>query len=334
MKHSPSFRDLPPSELARFLERALDASSSGVVITDPRKPDNPIVYVNPAFERITGYPAEEVLGYNCRFLQGEDREQAALEEVRTAVREEHDCRVVLRNHRKDGAPFWIELHISPVHDEKGRLVNFVGVQNDVSERRGLEDALRKREEQLRLAMRAGHIGMCEWNARADQLTCSEGFAEIFGLPAGSRNPVYGDLLSRVHPEDRGALQSARTAAALDRDSYETEYRVVHSGGGIRWVAERGRIYRDARGCVERTIGIVQDVTEHKLAEEERNALLDRERQAKEWAERAVQRMFVLEQAGAALSASLDYDETLDRITDIFVPNLADCCLVDGVDESG
>ena len=120
-------------ELRRLLDRAVAASSNGILITDPNLPDNPIVYVNPAFEKATGYSMEEAIGRNCRFLQGGDRDQPALEELRVAIREGRECRAVLRNYRKDGTLFWNEIYISPVHDEEGRLVNFVGVQNDVTE---------------------------------------------------------------------------------------------------------------------------------------------------------------------------------------------------------
>ena len=102
-------------------------------------PDNPLVYVNPAFEEISGYTADEVLGHNCRFLQADDRDQPALDELREALVEGQECRVVLRNYRKDGTPFWNELYVSPVHDEEGRLTNFVGVQNDVTHRRRIEE---------------------------------------------------------------------------------------------------------------------------------------------------------------------------------------------------
>src|SRR5829696_10567018 len=128
-------------EMRRLLDRAVAASSNGIVITDPKLPDDPIVYVNPAFGRITGYPADEVLGYNCRFLQGEDRDQPALDELRVALTEERESRVVLRNYRKDGTEFWNELYLSPVHDEEGRLANFIGVQNDITERRRSEEVL-------------------------------------------------------------------------------------------------------------------------------------------------------------------------------------------------
>ena len=138
--------------MRRLLDRAVAASSNGIVITDPKLPDNPIVYVNPAFEKISGYATDEVLGRNCRFLQADDRDQQALEELRVAIREVRECRVVLRNYRKDGTPFWNELYVSPVHDEDGRLTNFVGVLNDVTHRRRIEeerDALLVKEQRAR-----------------------------------------------------------------------------------------------------------------------------------------------------------------------------------------
>src|ERR687898_2549378 len=122
-------------------EQALAASSAAIVITDSNEPGNPIVYANPAFERVTGYSIEEAIGRNCRFLQGEDRDQPALEKLRAATREGRECQVLLRNYKKDGTLFWNELSISPVHDEEGNLSNFVGVLDDVTERRWTREAL-------------------------------------------------------------------------------------------------------------------------------------------------------------------------------------------------
>jgi len=122
-------------------EQALAASHAAIIITDSNEPGNPIVYANPAFERITGYFIEEAIGKNCRFLQGEDQEQPALEELRAAIREGRDCQVTLRNYKKDGTLFWNELSISPVHDEEGNLSNFVGVLGDVTERKRVQEAL-------------------------------------------------------------------------------------------------------------------------------------------------------------------------------------------------
>ena len=138
----------------RLLERAVTASTNSIVISDPNLPDDPLVYVNPAFESTTGYASKEVLGRNCRFLQGEDRDQPALGKLRTAVHEGLQCTVVLRNYRKDGTLFWNELSVYPVHDEERRRVtNFVGVQNDITERIRAEETLSemRRVERRRIA---------------------------------------------------------------------------------------------------------------------------------------------------------------------------------------
>lgn len=137
----------------RLLERAVTASTNSIVITDPDLPDDPLVYVNPAFEETTGYSAGEALGRNCRFLQGEDREQPALAELRRAVREGRHHTAVLKNYRKDGTLFWNELSIYPVRDEAGRVTNFVGVQNDITERIRAEQTLEeiRRAERRRIA---------------------------------------------------------------------------------------------------------------------------------------------------------------------------------------
>jgi PAS domain S-box-containing protein len=107
-------------EAMRLRDRAIAAASNGIAITDPNQPDNPVIYCNPALERITGYTQAEILGRNLRFLQGPDTDPATISEIRNALREERECWVVLKNYRKDGSPFWNELTIAPVRDEKGR----------------------------------------------------------------------------------------------------------------------------------------------------------------------------------------------------------------------
>lgn len=115
------------------LTQILDTCVNGVTLSDPDLPDNPIVYANSVFERMTGYSQEEILGHNCRFLQGEDRDQPGLEAIREALREHSSIEVTLRNYRKDGALFHNRLAIQPLRDAAGRLIYYLGVQYDVTE---------------------------------------------------------------------------------------------------------------------------------------------------------------------------------------------------------
>jgi PAS domain S-box-containing protein len=119
-------------------EAAIQNSTSGLTIADATQPDMPLVYINPAFERITGYSIQEAMGRNCRFLQGDDRDQPGLDKLRAAIREGRNATVVLRNYRKDGSLFYNELRLSPIYDRQGRLTHFVGVQTDISERMQVE----------------------------------------------------------------------------------------------------------------------------------------------------------------------------------------------------
>jgi diguanylate cyclase (GGDEF)-like protein/PAS domain S-box-containing protein len=152
--------DVLPIEISlidlEHFRQIVHALAAGVVVCDAGRPDLPVVYVNPAFEQLTGYSAVEMLGRNCRFLQGDntqDREKAV---VRQALAEGSACKVVLRNYRKDGSMFWNELSLSAVRDAEGRITHFVGLLQDVSagielerqlqvEKQSLEEANRKLE---------------------------------------------------------------------------------------------------------------------------------------------------------------------------------------------
>jgi sigma-B regulation protein RsbU (phosphoserine phosphatase) len=123
-------------------------AAEGVTIADARLPDRPLIYVNEGFERVTGYPAAEALGRNCRFLQGADTDPAAIAEIRAAVAAERECVVEILNYRRDGTPFWNRLSITPVRDERGEVTHFIGIQSDVTARRTAEEELRRAKEAL------------------------------------------------------------------------------------------------------------------------------------------------------------------------------------------
>lgn len=134
--------------------QAIEYSPTCISIADATLPDIPLIYINPAFERVTGYAALEVIGLNCRFLQGDDREQDGIKEIRAAIREQRSCSVTLRNYRKDGTMFYNELRLAPIHDETGRLTHYVGISTDVTERVQSADKIRAQNEALIAVNRA------------------------------------------------------------------------------------------------------------------------------------------------------------------------------------
>ena len=117
---------------AKLLQLVIEASNDGIVVAEQEGDDNILIYANPAFERLTGYAVDDILYRDCRFLQGEDRDQPALQAIREAVKNNQPCRQIIRNYRKDGTPFWNELSITPVFNEADQLTYFIGIQKDVT----------------------------------------------------------------------------------------------------------------------------------------------------------------------------------------------------------
>jgi len=135
-------------------DRALAAVAEGIAITDARLPDNPLIYVNAGFERLTGYSAEEVMGRNCRFLQGPGTDRDTLAQLRAALHEQREVTVQLLNYRKDGTTFWNRLSITPVRDPSGAVTHFIAVQSDVTAEKNAQDALQRANQRLEAANRS------------------------------------------------------------------------------------------------------------------------------------------------------------------------------------
>ena len=131
-----------------LLKKAVDASNDGIVIAEQDGDDNILIYVNKAFERLTGYKADEILYQDCRFLQTGDRDQEGLDEIRSAIKKGQSARVVLRNYHRDGSMFWNELSISPIHNEQDQLTYYIGIQKDVTAQVAAEERAREAEEEL------------------------------------------------------------------------------------------------------------------------------------------------------------------------------------------
>jgi PAS domain S-box-containing protein len=133
------------NESFELLTKALDASISGIIITDNKLPDNPIVYCNNAFENISGYERNEIIGHNCRFLQADDRSQKERGMLKESILNGTECKVEIRNYKKNGDLFWNELYMAPVKDANGEVTHFIGVQNDVTDRKKVEHDLRQQK---------------------------------------------------------------------------------------------------------------------------------------------------------------------------------------------
>jgi PAS domain S-box-containing protein len=120
--------------IPQVLSSILDECVNGVTLADPDMEDAPLVYANKAFERLTGYSQEEIIGHNCRFLQGEEREQLGRYQIKEAMAKHEAVEVTMRNYKKDGTLFFNKLKIAPLFDRKQRVIYYLGVQYDISDK--------------------------------------------------------------------------------------------------------------------------------------------------------------------------------------------------------
>jgi diguanylate cyclase (GGDEF)-like protein/PAS domain S-box-containing protein len=164
-------------EALRLRDRAVEASVNPVMIVSTADPEMPLVYVNRAFEQVTGYSREEVIGRNCRFLQGTDRDQPELDKIRRAIAEQHDGQALVRNYRKNGSLFWNKLYVTPVLDPRsGTITHFVGVQYDITEIK------RYQEELEHQANHDALTGLANRNLLKDRLQQSLALAHRYERP--------------------------------------------------------------------------------------------------------------------------------------------------------
>jgi PAS domain S-box-containing protein len=251
----------------RVRNRAMEAAGNGVMLTDLTQPDNPLIYCNPAFEKITGYTADEVLGRNARFLQGDDREQEGLKEVRAAIEQGRECHVVLRNYRKDGTLFWNELTIAPVRDINGEVTNFVGIQNDITQRKQAEETLREREQQFGLILASTGEGIFGMDLEGKFTFANRACVELLGYE-DEKDLIGQDMHALIHHTRSDGTPYRKKDCPMFQA--RSPGKVVHLDDEVLWRADgtsfpvECRAYAMLRGA--ETVGTVVsfvDITERK-----------------------------------------------------------------------
>jgi len=268
---------------------AVRATRMPMLITDPNKPDNPIVFSNDAFSRLTGYAREEILGRNCRFLQGPRTNPEAVSKIRDAIERHIPIEIELQNHKKDGEVFWNRVLISPVFDESGALSYFFASQFDVtlerdhmvrlrSDRDALEAEVERRsgelarsEERLRFILNAGGMGIWTLDLADLRLVassiCKENFGRAVSDPFG-----YGDLVDAIHPDDKERMKATVARSIEQHVDYDIEYKILTPKGELRWIHVRGQTHYKADGTPLGMAGVSIDVTDRKRSDDHRELL--------------------------------------------------------------
>jgi PAS domain S-box-containing protein len=211
-------------EELRLKDRAIDDAGVGVAIADLREPDRPLTYVNETFTRISGYPESDVLGRNCRFLQGPDTDPEAVAAMREAIGDREPVDVEVLNYRRDGAAFWNALRLSPVADGSGTVTHYVGIQEDVTERKRREQLIRVLNRVLRHNLRNDMNVLLGYGER---LAAGEADPDAVGERITERVTDLLELSERAR-ELEASARTDRKPTRLDLDT------VLHA------VAERNR----------------------------------------------------------------------------------------------
>lgn len=243
----------------RLYVRAIAASATSILVADARQPDNPIIFANPAFEQITGYTAAQVIGRNCRLLQGPDTDPQTVRQMREAIRNGHECRVTILNYRRDGAPIWLELLIAPVVNSAGQITHHVGVQKDVTVQKKTDERISELAALLDAAQDAIVVkGMDEsvlyWNKGAER---------IYGWTAAE---ALGQHALRLLCPDEPPVLKEASEQLLQSGEWSGQLSFLTKEGKTVQIESRWTLLRDENGAPKSKLIIGTDITAKKQLE--------------------------------------------------------------------
>lgn len=269
---------------------AVHATRMPIVVTDPCMPDNPLVYANDAFYALTGYTEDEVIGRNCRFLQGPDSCRITAAKLRDALVGHNTVQIDILNYRKNGTPFWNRLSIGPVYDAGGMLRHYFASLIDVSDQKERLDELeghnaaltaelgvrlraqQDTEARLHFAAHAGNLGTWDLDLRSMVLASSRMCRDNLGCDP-AQPMAYDDLLGRIHPDDLPLLNAAVGLTLTEQQNFNLECRVQRQDGSTGWVHIQAEAMLNDDGHVIRLVGTSLNITRRKAAEHRRDMLM-------------------------------------------------------------
>jgi PAS domain S-box-containing protein len=255
----------------QLFETILQYITDPVVLIDN---DFKILWANKAFQNHSGYKTKKTIDNYCYRLTHHSETPCKLPNhlcPLVEVQKTGKAATVTHTHfDKKGNKLFIEIMAYPVNDENGKIIQFVYTYRDITEHKRAEEALRESERLLARSQEISHLGSWELDLVNKKLTWSDEVYRIFGLQPQEFRATYEAFLEAVHPDDRAAVDAAYSSSLREgRDTYEIEHRIIRkSDGEIRVVHEKCEHIRDSSGQIIRSVGIVQDITERKQAEEE------------------------------------------------------------------
>lgn len=250
-------------EQLRLQAAALEASSTAIVIANR---NGEIVWANRAFSTMTGYTLDQVYGQNPRVLQSGLQRPAFYKDLWDTILAGLPWRGELVNKRKDGSLYDEYLQITPVRDSLGQITHFVGIKEDITQRKQLEQQLRQSEADLKAAQSVARVGNWYYYFDTDQVEWSEEMYRIFGLLPEEFGHSFEAFLRCVHPDDQPLLMQANREELASARPLELEFRIVLPDGQVKFIREVSQPFHDASGAVVGLFGTSQDITVYKQQE--------------------------------------------------------------------
>jgi two-component system, cell cycle sensor histidine kinase and response regulator CckA len=241
---------------------ALDATANAVVITDRT---GTVIWVNSAFEQLTGYAYSEIVGQSTRMLKSGINPPQLYEGMWQTILRGRIWRGELVNRRKDGSLYDEEMTITPVRNRGGDITHYIGIKLDISDRRQSETKLQMLSDRLSLATAVAKIGVWELDLARHSFTWDTTTFEIYGMLPVDSLP-YERWSATVHPADLPAVEATLHRAIDAKGVGSAEFRIILADGTLKHVSVVGRVIVDERGSVSRVLGTAQDITERKRAE--------------------------------------------------------------------
>ena len=249
-------------EMLRLLKRSVDANPHGIVLANATQ-NQAIEYVNPAFESLTGYTKEEVIGQNCRFLQGPDTEPETVNKIQNAIKEQQEIQVVLKNYRKDGSWFWNQLSLGPVFDDKNFCTHFIGIQQDITQQRANSEYIERQQTHDNLTGLINHhtfeetldVAFCIQHESHQSLIVMYIDLDDFQPLNQSLGHLIGDqLLSAVANRLRQVIQEEDVVSHFSGDEFAILLNKCHDLKEVAVIAER----------ILKSLSVPFDIDNHKI----------------------------------------------------------------------
>lgn len=257
-----------------FLAAAFAEIECGVTIADPNLDDTPLIYANAAFERMTGYPRSELLGRNCRILQGDLRDQPGLQIIRNALARGTDCTSVITNYRRNGEPFQNRLKLRAIRTHDGTLSHIIGIQLDISKEQSALESLARQKHRYESLIEAqsGYIWLMD--AEGNLVDVPEKWLELAGLPSSDGPPDRATLRSSLSPDIADVFRDRWDEALKNMTPFEVIYQLPSEGKSPRWFLDRVTPVLDDDHQLIEWVAASQEVTELKRAENDLQRIID------------------------------------------------------------